>query len=142
MKKLFSSILALGLLFSGNAFSQVIIYKKCHLDTQRTFQKKTFEEIKFTIDTNLKTVTKTMILTDENYKIQRQQLISSGKQHALGLVKKVRVAKGSINYLDNEYIKASYNKSGYDYNFTINRKRKTVLSDGGAINLVATWVCS
>ena len=141
MKKLLA-IIVLGLLWNGSAFSQVIIYKKCHLNTQTAFQKKMFEEIKFTIDTNLKTVTKTMILTDESYKIQRQQLKSSGRQHALGLVKKVRVTRGSINYLDNEYIKASYNKNDYVYNFTINRKKKTVLSDGGAINLVATWACS
>jgi hypothetical protein len=134
------SIMLLGLLWSGNVYSQVIEYNKCNFG-DNVFQKSRFEDVKFIINTQLKTVTYIMILTDNEFEKERQSLINSGRQEYLDTVKKIRTTKALIIYLDNEYIKANYTKGGFDNSFTINKKKKTILMEGGAINSRTTVFC-
>ena len=133
--------MVLGFLWSGNAYSQVIEYNKCRSDEKGVFNKTKFEEFKFTIDTNLKTVTKVIIYTDDYVKEETQELMKSGGSRYLDLVKKIRTIKALIIYLDNEYIKANYTKGDFDNSFTINKKKKTILMEGGAINSRITVFC-
>ena len=133
----------LCLLLGGNAYSQVIEYNKCRSDEKGVFNKTKFEEFKFTIDTNLKTVTKVIIYTDDYVKEEREELMKIADARFLDLVKKIRITKALITYLDNEYIKANYTSGGFDNSYTINKKKKTILSEGEgeAINIRSTVFC-
>jgi hypothetical protein len=134
----------LCLLLGGNAYSQVIEYNKCRSDEKGVFNKTKFEEFKFTIDTNLKTVTKVIIYTDDYVKEEREELMKIADARFLDLVKKIRITKALITYLDNEYIKANYTmRGGFEYSYTINKKKKTILSEGGSdvINTRTTVFC-
>ena len=142
MKKIML-VLVLGFLWSGNAYSQVIEYNKCRSDEKGVFNKTKFEEFKFTINTNLKTVTKVIIYTDDYVKEEREELMKIADATFLDLVKKIRITKALITYLDNEYIKANYTSGGFDNSYTINKKKKTILSEGEgeAINIRSTVFC-
>ena len=142
MKKIML-VLVLGFLWSGNAYSQVIEYNKCRSDEKGVFNKTKLEEFKFTIDTNLKTVTNVIIYTDDYVKEEREELMKIADARFLDLVKKIRITKALITYLDNEYIKANYTSGGFDNSYTINKKKKTILSEGEgeAINIRSTVFC-
>ena len=133
--------MVLGFLWSRNAYSQVMEYNKCRFDEKGVFNKTKYEEFKFTIDTNLKTVTYVAVFTDDYVKEEAQELMKNGGSRYLDLVKKIRTIKALIIYLDNEYIKANYTKGGFDNSFTINKKKKTILMEGGAINSRITVFC-
>jgi hypothetical protein len=139
MKKLIC-ILFLGLLWSENGYAQVIEYNKCNWESN-VFQKTRFEDVKFIIDTQLKTVTYIMILTDNEFEKERQSLINSGRQMYLNMIKKIRITKAFINYSDNEYIKANYTNGSFGSSFTINKKKKTILMEGGPLNSSTTMFC-
>jgi hypothetical protein len=142
MKKIML-VLVLGFLWSGNAYSQVIEYNKCRSDEKGVFNKTKFEEFKFIINTNLKTVTNVIIYTDDYVKEEREELMKIADARFLDLVKKIRITKALITYLDNEYIKANYTSGGFDNSYTINKKKKTILSEGEgeAINIRSTVFC-
>ena len=69
MKKLFSTILVLGFLFSGNAYAEIITFTKCAIERNNyIFDTESYERYELRFDTTAKTVTKIVEYTDKYIK--------------------------------------------------------------------------
>ena len=128
IKKLLG-IVVLGLLLSGNAYSDVLKFSKCYPyqnDRGKTgstsFDSSSYEKSEFTINFNTGTVLLLNILTDKLHNEQKSNWIKSGnaKKYGGSGSQKQTMSRTTITHYDDERVYASSNVDGRTTKLNIN----------------------
>ena len=139
MKKLLT-IVVLGLLINGNAYTKIIELKKCSTSNQ-PFNPKNYINVGFKIDTNKSILQRVRIMTDSYYEDQKKEFMKEFG-NTIGL-EKFSIWDFNIEYFDDRFVKAKRKYSGNDMEATweIDLKNKTALFKRMAKSSGTLWKC-
>ena len=118
------------------SYSKIITLKDCRDSKEKSFNKEVFEDYKFVIDTEKKSVNQIYVWTDKEIQRQknsfkefinkRKELGQSTKHlESLLLIDKMTVGTYQVTHIDDDYVQAEMGKPSSKHYISIFFKKKT-----------------
>jgi hypothetical protein len=135
MTRTFIIVLA-SFFITGISYSKIITLKDCRGPEDKSFNKEKYEDYKFVIDADKKTVNQIYVWTDkeiERQKNNHQNFINKKKElgqstkhlESLLLIDKMTIGTYQITHIDDDYVQAEMGKPASKYYISIFFKKKT-----------------